>query len=132
MMPRPPRSTRTYTRFPYTTLFRSQRRRRRDHRLVRIALYGIGDQRRLHADARQRPAEHPEMAFDRGGGIAIEGRAHRVRQLGERDVFGIETDVAVIEMVDHSLYPYQPSICIPATAGHNDIHPEPVHDTRDH
>src|SRR3546814_6782206 len=31
MIRRPPRSTRTYTLFPYTTLFRSQRARRRDH-----------------------------------------------------------------------------------------------------
>src|SRR3546814_14964867 len=89
-------------------------------------------QRRLHADTRQRLAEHPEMAFDRGGGIAIEGRAHRVRQFGERDVFGIENAVAVIEMVHLSLFSDQPSIVIPAQAGTHERHHGPVFAVRVH
>src|SRR3546814_6676842 len=72
------------------------------------------------------------MAFDRGGGIAIEGRAHRVRQFGERDVFGIENAVAVIEMVHLSLFSDQPSIVIPAQAGTHERHAGPVFAVRVH
>src|SRR3546814_6414718 len=36
MIRRPPRSTRTYTLFPYTTLFRSARTFRRQHRRARF------------------------------------------------------------------------------------------------
>src|SRR3546814_13657542 len=44
MIRRPPRSTRTDTLFPYTTLFRSPRRldRQRRHREQRIARDGVG------------------------------------------------------------------------------------------
>src|SRR3546814_193918 len=51
MIRRPPRSTRTDTLFPYTTLFRSQHRR--------LAAAGIADDRRkalVAGDMRQRPA----------------------------------------------------------------------------
>src|SRR3546814_11312718 len=48
MIRRPPRSTRTDTLFPYTTLFRSQ--------------YAVGDRRRLVDDPqRARPAEAREL-----------------------------------------------------------------------
>src|SRR3546814_9511302 len=59
MIPRPPRSTRTDTRFPYTTLFRSPgvlrrlRHDRADHDLVRhaaLARRGRGAARRGAAD----------------------------------------------------------------------------------
>src|SRR3546814_2551012 len=80
-------------------------RQRRDHGFVGIGLYRNGDQRRLCANTRQRLAEHPEMALDGGGGIAVEGRAHRLRQFRERYVFGMEKAVAVIEMVHLVLSP---------------------------
>src|SRR3546814_12337801 len=55
MIPPPPRSTRTYTLFPYTTLFRSAGigqclfRRGRAHDIVGFAGAGLGE--RDHADA---------------------------------------------------------------------------------
>src|SRR3546814_2375849 len=56
MIRRPPRSTRTDTLFPYTTLFRSRPEHRRQARAaVRCAGAGAGDRRGLEdARARQR------------------------------------------------------------------------------
>src|SRR3546814_3998355 len=59
MIRRPPRSTRTDTLFPYTTLFRSRRRR--------------------HADAVQSAGDHPDRARD----WRVD-RAHQRRQLAAR------------------------------------------------
>src|SRR3546814_7106647 len=60
MIRRPPRSTRTDTLFPYTTLFRSLRLVDPEpgsvDRPVRRADAGGG--RQLHADGRQQPARH--------------------------------------------------------------------------
>src|SRR3546814_7695238 len=62
MILRPPRSTRTDTLFPYTTLFRSLLRRfdrlgdpRADHRLAigKLAVHHAREQRRLTEDAKQ-------------------------------------------------------------------------------
>src|SRR3546814_4267309 len=50
MKRRPPRSTRTYTLFPYTTLFRSERRRDEDRR-------GGAASRRARLEAGQRAVE---------------------------------------------------------------------------
>src|SRR3546814_10188772 len=65
MIPRPPRSTLTYTLFPYTTLFRSQAEVTRGFELLNGGLvdgngffqlaFGIKDQRLLHLHA---PAQH--------------------------------------------------------------------------
>src|SRR3546814_973785 len=62
MIRRPPRSTRTATLFPYTTLFRSQFRERR--------AVGPADDRALgdHLPARRRPAAPPEPALRGGAG----------------------------------------------------------------
>src|SRR3546814_1903298 len=58
MIRRPPRSTRTDTLFPYTTLFRSHQRRNR-----RGAARGRGSRRR---DQRQRPQDR-HLPRERGG-----------------------------------------------------------------
>src|SRR3546814_16117019 len=74
MIRRPPRSTRTDTLFPYTTLFRSARRHQRDHHLGNRRRSGFGgdvarrleDRPRLHlvdfgisdAEAATAMAEH--------------------------------------------------------------------------
>src|SRR3546814_10675330 len=55
MIRRPPRSTRTYTLFPYTTLFRSSER----HRDRRFFLQGFGEVRRL-ADLEPHPQPQPD------------------------------------------------------------------------
>src|SRR3546814_5030045 len=62
MIRRPPRSTRTDTLFPYTTLFRSRLRRARHALVLRlVADLGVDDVLEL-ADARQRrPGLGPEL-----------------------------------------------------------------------
>src|SRR3546814_2910152 len=79
MIRRPPRSTRTDTLFPYTTLFRSRLRRARHALVLRlVADLGVDDVLEL-ADARQRrPGLGPELGQLR----ALEwlGRRHRHRQ----------------------------------------------------
>src|SRR3546814_1309642 len=68
MIRRPPRSTRTDTLFPYTTLFRSARRDRHRRRLV-------GLWRRC--DCRRREFHHQARLF--GGRAGQHGRHHRAR-----------------------------------------------------
>src|SRR3546814_10198589 len=61
MIRRPPRSTRTDTLFPYTTLFRSERRRGAVDSPGRRGHAGQGSARRAHCHARstwQRSEEH--------------------------------------------------------------------------
>src|SRR3546814_4032639 len=60
MFPRPPRSTRTDTLFPYTTLFRSQREQAR-HRVARARLARVPPQ-----DAEHRQAFQPGLVELRG------------------------------------------------------------------
>src|SRR3546814_1515071 len=60
MIRRPPRSTRTDTRFPYTALFLSRRRRRKD-------LPPDGDHGRPRADRCSSPVAHPGSG--RGGAL---------------------------------------------------------------
>src|SRR3546814_9780198 len=50
MIRRPPRSTRTYTLFPYTTLFRS---RLTDAHVAQLGFLEVGDDPRRRADQRQ-------------------------------------------------------------------------------
>src|SRR3546814_6328506 len=61
MIRRPPRSTRTDTLFPYTTLFRSQANERRQHAVAGAAAAGrlgrhIRDRAHVGPDRRQDPA----------------------------------------------------------------------------
>src|SRR3546814_18293190 len=70
MIPRPPRSTRTDTLFPYTTLFRSDRVRLRRHRPVR----------RLRRRRPHRPRVAGRDLLRRTG-----GRRRRVRREGPGD-----------------------------------------------
>src|SRR3546814_4509679 len=69
MIRRPPRSTRTDTLFPYTTLFRSNRRQRRigDRRRHRAIAFVKRDQRLLLALALQLPDTERDHGQDRGG-----------------------------------------------------------------
>src|SRR3546814_1926734 len=81
MIRRPPRSTRTDTLFPYTTLFRSQRvggfRRSFPHhrRRVRLWLGGPLDSRGRLCEARRRSGERP-------------ARSARAERLGHRPFRG--------------------------------------------
>src|SRR3546814_10059961 len=72
MIRRPPRSTRTDTLFPYTTLFRSPSvQRRAGHRLVvgpQLLAHARGDLRRHLRDAEGTPV-HPRRLHRREGGV---------------------------------------------------------------
>src|SRR3546814_6457103 len=101
MIRRPPRSTRTDTLFPYTTLFRSGRNRlvADHHDLVarlelRVRRHRTGDRRRdhrlqpLHADHENGPVEHDrQRKIEQWAGrndqhaFANRGTRERVRQL---------------------------------------------------
>src|SRR3546814_1814058 len=73
MLRRPPRSTRTAPLFPYTTLFRSARRRHRGDRLSRAA----------HGALLRDGAAHRGGARSRGaGGASAGGVAARARGAG--------------------------------------------------
>src|SRR3546814_15023826 len=80
MIRRPPRSTRTDTLFPYTTLFRSRRRLSRERRLFR-GLARLRPARTLHARhrARRRIEE-----FARRFSYHRRGEAARARRGGAR------------------------------------------------
>src|SRR3546814_16189111 len=84
MIRRPPRSTRTDTLFPYTTLFRSRRHRRESGRTIRIATSACGRPaappahraRRRRARSDHAPsAAPPPRASHRGAAGAIAGAA---------------------------------------------------------
>src|SRR3546814_20411730 len=84
MIPRPPRSTRTDTRFPYTTLFRSAETDKGEQASPRAGAIETADARRLGHAERQLPLERAKHFQPAGqrlheigiGGIA--GRAHRI------------------------------------------------------
>src|SRR3546814_881743 len=93
MKPRPPRSTRTDTLFPYTTLFRSDGADRAQRRRAILA-HTLGDRvdrrqylRRLFVEqqvqvAKARPLDVPMIVF----GLEIEGEAvgeQRVERVGD-------------------------------------------------
>src|SRR3546814_11212000 len=105
MIRRPPRSTRTDTLFPYTTLFRSRDRGERDFGLLRVAgdvdrrvepgLARIGRniERRVgrhFAGKADDPAIQPELA---PGEFVI--AADQVRSAGDRRIFGRAAGLAV-------------------------------------
>src|SRR3546814_17826079 len=60
MIRRPPRSTRTDTLFPYTTLFRSHDRTDRDRRCV---ISPVGDPAAHRGFDRQKLVSHPDLAI---------------------------------------------------------------------
>src|SRR3546814_20298577 len=78
MIRRPPRSTRTDTLLPYTTLFRSraQRRRRQPHRPRRDADRHGDDPHKPLLLVSQRALDEHERAFD-AGGMRSEATARR-------------------------------------------------------
>ena len=75
---------------------RAEPRQRREHRLVRIGLHRVAHERAAIGESL---AEDTEVALDRRGGIAIEGRAHGLGDAREIDVFGVERAVAVGKMM---------------------------------
>ena len=75
---------------------RSERRHEPDHGLVGIGLHGVADEVRPPG---QRLLEKPEMPGQRGRRIDIEGRTHLRRDVGDRDILGMEDAVTVKEMV---------------------------------
>src|SRR3546814_20278079 len=83
MIRRPPRSTRTYTLFPYTTLFRSPRFRSRARRL-RVAV--MAAPLRVGADQRRAAVDRKRLAGNPAGLVAREER-HR-----SGDIPGIAID----------------------------------------
>src|SRR3546814_17309516 len=78
MIRRPPRSTRTYTLFPYTTLFRS--RRGAAARSVEIILYP-----RLLGGTQFRDGADRDHPFLREHGDPVAGRIERVEIVGDAD-----------------------------------------------
>ena len=62
-------------------------RQRLDHGLIRVRLHGVADER---AHIRERLREHLIVPLDRRGGIAIERRADRLRQIDEIDRLGVQ------------------------------------------
>src|SRR3546814_17766805 len=91
MIRRPPRSTRTDTLFPYTTLFRSgrgqisHRDRRRNPFRRRLA---IGDDGERHADALHPPARSRSDA-GAGSGVTAFRRRWRLWRIGPRNKSGV-------------------------------------------
>src|SRR3546814_19349593 len=77
MIRRPPRSTRTDTLFPYTTLFRSLRRRPRLP-AVAGAQPAVGRRRRARRSARPRPAGAGPVR--RLAALPLAGRRDRLRR----------------------------------------------------
>src|SRR3546814_19001191 len=74
MIRRPPRSTRTDTLFPYTTLFRSWRRARQRHRAGRFGV--AGDAAWRGCGRARRPGDRPgrrEMSITRRASARYEG-----------------------------------------------------------
>src|SRR3546814_5870983 len=84
---RPPRSTRTYTLFPYTSLFRSRNRTRKRARDDLAQPLDIGERRNVEPDPRKDPAAddradagiEAEQRHDdrRGGDAGQHDRLHR-------------------------------------------------------
>src|SRR3546814_11210569 len=95
MKRRPPRSTRTDTLFPYTTLFRSRRQhrpadqRQSDHREIEKDMRGA---RRALLDARQIGGERRRAGGDAGDeaerGEQQERDPERTMQAGQRSISG--------------------------------------------
>src|SRR3546814_247304 len=111
MIRRPPRSTRTDTLFPYTTLFRSRVRRQLgdDSGDVEQGAPGQpGDEAELvlAGDERELPERELAVAAERQPGAVLEGDAERARRAGVQNVaamdrrsrFGGQTNVAVLDV----------------------------------
>src|SRR3546814_10091887 len=73
MIRRPPRSTRTDTLFPYTTLFRS-------NRLLRQPFLDLAG----HGGSRRAPGDRPRGRYGRRLGLSRTARAHRPPCRGHR------------------------------------------------
>ena len=69
---------------------------RAQHRLVGVGLHGVADQRLLAGEGL---GEHPVVALQRRGRIAIERRADRIRQLDKIDRLGVQHAVAIVEVI---------------------------------
>ena len=68
---------------------------RPQHCQVAVGLDGKGDQRAF----RHRAGEHLVVPLQRGGGIAVKGRADLFGQQGQRHVFGAQDAIAIFEMM---------------------------------
>ncbi len=77
-------------------------RQRAQHRLIGIGLHGVADQRLLVGEGL---AEHPVMALQGRGRIAIERRADRIRQFDKIDRLGVKHAVAIVEVIHGELSP---------------------------
>ena len=73
---------------------------RAQHRLVGVGLHGVTDQRLLVGKGF---AEHPVMALQRRGRIAIERRADRFSQLDQIHRLGVKHAVAIVEVIHGGL-----------------------------
>ena len=72
---------------------------RAQHRLVGVGLHGVTDQRLLAGEG---VAEHPVMALQRRGRIAIERRADRIGQIDQTHRLGVKYAVAIVEVIHGS------------------------------
>ena len=73
---------------------------RAQHRLVGVRLHGVAHQRLLAGEGL---AEHPVVALQGGGRIAIERRADRFRQFDKIDRLGVQHAVAIVEVIHGGL-----------------------------
>ena len=71
-------------------------RQRAQHRLVGVGLHGVAHQRLLAGEGF---GEHPVMALQRRGRIAIERRADRIRQIDQIHRLGVQHAVAIVEVI---------------------------------
>src|SRR3546814_7339161 len=111
MIPRPPRSTRTDTLFPYTTLFRSYLNfglsldeLRSGKPIIGIAQTGsdLSPCNRHHLVLAERVREGIREA----GGIALEFPVHPIQETGKRPTAGLDRNLAYLGLVE-ALYGYQ-------------------------
>src|SRR3546814_12348858 len=115
MIPRPPRSTRTDTLFPYTTLFRSydirsqtKPRQCRQNSGIGIGLDREGDQ--WIGEGLKRFLKHADMTFQSGSRIDVNGRADRLRNGAHWHLFDMHRAVLIFKMV-HEI-PVWNELCI--------------------
>src|SRR3546814_1113312 len=112
MIPRPPGSTRTYTLFPYTTLFRSR-------------ACGLGGAARRHLCTRQTRSEHDRGEHEgRGESSSVSaGTAHPGR-LSRSDGLGARSEEHTSELQSLMRLPYA-VFCLTKNTNQSRAYPNP-------
>src|SRR3546814_16656043 len=109
MIRRPPRSTRTDTLFPYTTLFRSGKLRKTDQVLLvlrrhKAAGHDVGNghgqcqQDGIHTHGRSLAADHARHAFSVAIGRAVEKAVEALEKASQKTMHDASTPVGLFTM----------------------------------